>query len=117
MLGSEVMVQRFGRAGQDAIFALEFLEPDRNVGYRRGHRRPQFQRRQRYPLCTVCQTARPPAGLGPPPYDDVHRQLTASAAVDGLIRVVGRPRERQALPGFEMAAAAHGSGAQGLRRP
>jgi sigma-54 dependent transcriptional regulator, acetoin dehydrogenase operon transcriptional activator AcoR len=27
----------------------------------------------------------------PPPYDEVHRQLTASATVDGLIRVVGRP--------------------------
>ena len=107
---------RFGRAGQDAIFALEFLDPDRDVGYRRA-RSPTIPRRQRCPLCTACPDGATSRRTRPPPYDDVQRQLTAAATVDGLIRVVGRPRERQALPGFEVAAAAHGSGPQGLRRP
>ena len=63
MLGSEVMVQRFGRAGQDAIFALEFLDPDAMSATDEVAHNP---RRQRCPLCTVCQTARPPAGLARP---------------------------------------------------
>ena len=89
MLGSDVMVQRFGRAGQDAIFALEFLDPDAMsatdeprsptihgaaVSARHGVSDGATSRRTR-----------------PAPYDEVQRQLTASAAVDGLIRVVGRP--------------------------
>jgi hypothetical protein len=90
MLGSEVMVRRFGRAGQDAIFALEFLEPAAPSA------------------SDEVAVARNPEGAAvsglhgvldgatsrrtrPPPYDDVQRQLTASATVEGLIRVVGSP--------------------------
>jgi hypothetical protein len=88
MLGTDVTVRRFGRAGQDAIFALEFLEPT-------------------VMSSDEAMVARNPAGAGaarhgashsvtsrrtrPPPYEDVQRQLTAAAAVGGLIRVVGAP--------------------------
>ncbi|NHU49621.1 helix-turn-helix domain-containing protein, partial [Rhodococcus sp. A14] len=86
-LGTEAMVRRLGRAGQDAIFALEFIEPVAPGQVSVGHN-PK----------TVAATA----GAGvldgvashltrPTPYGDVQRQLTASADVDGLIRVVGDP--------------------------
>ena len=89
MLGSDVMVRRFGRAGQDAVFALEFQEPAAASA-----------------SDEVAVAGNPEGaavashgGLGgatsrrsrPAPYDDVQRQLTTSAAAEGLIRVVGSP--------------------------
>ena len=88
MLGSDVMVRRFGRAGQDAIFALEFLEPA-VMPVRRGRGRPQSGGGGD-PSHGVSDGATS-RRTRPAPYDDVQRQLTASAAVDGLIRVVGGP--------------------------
>ncbi len=90
MLGSEVILQRFGRGGQDAIFALEFLEPDPasapDETAAAGNSAPAavFALPGVSDGATSRRTRRAP-------YDDVQRQLTASAAVDGLIRVVGGP--------------------------
>lgn len=87
LLGTEARVRRLGRAGQDAMFALEFIEPVAPGQVSVGHN-PK----------TVAATA----GAGvldgvashltrPNPYGDVQRQLSVSAAVDGLIRIVGDP--------------------------
>lgn len=84
MLGTDVTVRRFGRAGQDAIFALEFLEPapsdqptvtldpedGASVLHVPSHRSTSPRTRRR-------------------PYDEVQRQLTAAASASGLIRIVG----------------------------
>ena len=88
MLGSEVMVQRFGRAGQDAIFALEFLDPDAMSATDEVAHNSTEAAVSALPGVSDGATSR---RTRPPPYDEVHRQLTASATVDGLIRVVGRP--------------------------
>ena len=83
MLGADVTVRRFGRAGQDAIFALEFLEPVASSDELVVTRNPQGASVSSVSRGTASRRTRPP------PYDEVQRQLTASAAVDGLIRVVG----------------------------
>ena len=88
MLGSEVMVQRFGRAGQDAIFALEFLDPDAmSATDEVAHNSTEAAVSALHGVPDGATSRR----TRPPPYDEVQRQLTASATVDGLIRVVGRP--------------------------
>jgi sigma-54 dependent transcriptional regulator, acetoin dehydrogenase operon transcriptional activator AcoR len=90
MLGSEVMVQRFGRAGQDAIFALEFLEPDRTATSDEGAVAHNPAGAAVSALHSVLDGATSRRARRSP-YGDVQRQLTASAAVEGLIRVVGGP--------------------------
>ncbi len=87
MLGSEVMVQRFGRAGQDAIFALEFLDPDATSG----SDEPSVAPISTAAAVSVVSVGAISRSTRPAPYDDVRRQLAASAAVEGLIRVVGGP--------------------------
>ena len=88
MLGTDVTVRRFGRAGQDAIFALEFLEPtvmssdEATVAHN-----PAGAVAARHGVLDRATSRR----TRPAPYDDVQRQLTAAAAVGGLIRVVGGP--------------------------
>lgn len=94
MLGTEAMVRRLGRAGQGAIFALEFTEPAGTAAAGqiavvhnplhnlKGAAAPAF----RDVLDGMAaQRARST------PYGAVQRQLSASAAADGLIRVVGDP--------------------------
>ncbi|GAF50277.1 helix-turn-helix domain-containing protein [Rhodococcus wratislaviensis] len=86
-LGAEAMVRRLGRAGQDAIFALEFTS--------------QAAAGQVIVADSQDSAAAPAGGVAvdgvashrtrPTPYSDVQRQLTASADVEGLIRVVGGP--------------------------
>ncbi|REE75645.1 transcriptional regulator of acetoin/glycerol metabolism [Rhodococcus wratislaviensis] len=86
-LGAEAMVRRLGRAGQDAIFALEFTS--------------QAAAGQVTVADSQDSAAAPAGGVAvdgvashrtrPTPYSDVQRQLTASADVEGLIRVVGGP--------------------------
>lgn len=90
MLGTDVMVRRFGRPGQDAIFALEFLQPagtadSGDVAIVRNPEGADVSHRRGVLDGTASRQTRPS------PYGDVQRQLTASAAVDGLIRVVGGP--------------------------
>ncbi len=112
MLGSDVMVQRFGRAGQDAIFALEFLDPDA---------KPDSGEPAVAPHSTAAAVSGVTDGATS---RRLARPLTATSTGSSPLRppstgsfAWSAPREREALPGFEMAAAAHGSGAQGLRRP
>ncbi|MGV9869646.1 sigma-54-dependent Fis family transcriptional regulator [Rhodococcus koreensis] len=84
-LGTEAMVRRLGRAGQDAIFALEFTEQAAAAGA------------EQVTVAHNPDNAAAPAGGAaaprsrPNPYGDVQRQLSACADVDGLIRVVGDP--------------------------
>lgn len=89
-LGTEAMVRRLGRVGQDAIFALEFTEQAAAAAS------------EQVTVAHGQDSAAAPAGgvapdsvashrTRPTPYGDVQRQLTASADVDGLIRVVGGP--------------------------
>ncbi|QSE81439.1 sigma-54-dependent Fis family transcriptional regulator [Rhodococcus koreensis] len=84
-LGTEAMVRRLGRAGQDAIFALEFTEQAAAAGA------------EQVTVAHNPDNAAAPAGGAAPhrtrlnPYGDVQRRLSACADVDGLIRVVGDP--------------------------
>ena len=88
MLGTDVMVRRFGRVGQDAIFALEFLEPSITSSDEAAvTRNPEGAVSALHGVLDGAALRR----TRPPPYEDVQRQLTASAAVGGLIRVVGGP--------------------------
>ena len=88
MLGTDVTVRRFGRAGQDAIFALEFLEPTvMSSDEATVARNPAGAVAARHGVLDRATSRR----TRPAPYDDVQRQLTAAAAVGGLIRVVGGP--------------------------
>ena len=89
MLGTEAMVRRFGRAGQDAIFALEFLDPDAMSAT--DDQSPAIPTEAAVSALHGVPDGATSRRTRPPPYDEVQRQLTASAAVDGLIRVVGRP--------------------------
>jgi hypothetical protein len=93
VLGTEAMVRRLGRAGQDAIFALEFMEPASSIAQvgvavvpNPGH---SPVRETGHALRDVLD------GLSSrqartTPYSVVQQQLTGAAADDdGLIRVVG----------------------------
>ena len=87
MLGTDVTVRRFGRAGQDAIFALEFLEPVTPSDAPVVTRKPEDAASA---LHVTLDGAKPQRSR-PRPYDQVQRQLTAAASAGGLIRVVGGP--------------------------
>ena len=112
MLGTDVTVRRFGRAGQDAIFALEFLEPTvMSSDEATVARNPAGAVAARHGVldgATSRRTRPRPVRRRPTPAHRCGRRRWAHSRCR-------RPRERQALPGFEMASAAHGSGAQGLR--
>jgi len=89
-LGTEAMVRRLGRAGQDAIFALEFTEQAAAAASEQvtvAH----SQDSAAAPTDGVALDGVASHRTRPTPYGDVQRQLTASADVDGLIRVVGGP--------------------------
>ncbi|MEZ7236531.1 helix-turn-helix domain-containing protein [Rhodococcus sp. GXMU-t2271] len=87
MLGTEAMVRRLGRGGQDAIFALEFLTPagaapselDAVVSETGSGTVPLLR--------AGAASPRPQQS----PYEVVQRQLTTAAAANGLVRVVGAP--------------------------
>ncbi|MFD9664492.1 helix-turn-helix domain-containing protein [Rhodococcus sp. NPDC059968] len=89
-LGAEAMVRRLGRAGQDAIFALEFTE-----------QAAAAEAGQMTVAHNPDSAAAPAGGVAldgvtshrtrPTPYTDVQRQLSVSSDIDGLIRVVGGP--------------------------
>lgn len=88
MLGTDVTVRRFGRGGQDAIFALEFLEPSVTSSDETAlARNPEGHASALHGVSDPATFRR----TRPRPYDDIQRQITASAAVEGLIRVVGGP--------------------------
>ncbi|GGG67845.1 hypothetical protein GCM10011374_35180 [Kocuria dechangensis] len=90
VLGTEAMVRRFNRGGQDAIFALEFLEPAGTLASGQGSVIGAPESATAPDLSGVLDAvANPRAQVSP--YEAVQRQLTASAAVPGLIRVVGDP--------------------------
>ncbi len=88
VLGTEAVVQRLGRGGQDAMFALEFLGPA-------GGALPGPGTPTGVPGDAAAPALRGPLDGGasplrrPSPYGAVQQQLTASAAASGLIRVVG----------------------------
>jgi sigma-54 dependent transcriptional regulator, acetoin dehydrogenase operon transcriptional activator AcoR len=90
MLGTEVMVRRFGRAGQDAIFALEFLEPAATAASGEVAIARTPENAALSALHGVLD-GRASRQTRPSPYGDVQRQLTGAAAVEGLVRVVGGP--------------------------
>ncbi|WP_370184266.1 helix-turn-helix domain-containing protein [Rhodococcus wratislaviensis] len=86
-LGAEAMVRRLGRAGQDAIFALEFTSQAAAGQVTIAH----SQDSAAAPAGGVAVDGVASHRTRPTPYSDVQRQLTASADVEGLIRVVGGP--------------------------
>lgn len=90
MLGTEAMVRRLGRAGQDAIFALEFMEP---AGTAAPDQVAVVHNPKRAAAPSLRDTLDRLASqrAQPTPYGAVQRQLSAAAVVDGLIHVVGDP--------------------------
>ena len=114
MLGSDVMVRRFGRAGQDAVFALEFQEPAAASA-------SDEVAVAGNPEGSGCRFARwvGRRNLPPEPACPVRRCPTAAHHFSRRRRAHSRrwkPWNRQALPGFEMAATAHGSRAKTVQR-
>lgn len=94
VLGTEAMVRRLGRAGQDAIFALEFMEPASSVaegGVAVVHNPHHVAARAATPALRDVLDGLSSRQARTTPYSAVQQQLTAAAAVDGLIRVVGAP--------------------------
>ncbi|MDT2005614.1 hypothetical protein FXW78_14230 [Rhodococcus opacus] len=89
-IGTDAMVRRLGRAGQDSIFALEFMEPAGTAasGQMTVDHNPDGAAA---PADGVALEGIVSRRARPTPYGDVQQQLTASAASDGLIRVVGGP--------------------------
>ena len=88
MLGTEAMVRRLGRGGQDAIFALEFLEPARAAPSGQGAAVSEPDGGTVAAPRGVAASLRPQAS----PYEIVQRLLTTMAAeADRLLRVVGDP--------------------------
>ncbi|RZK95228.1 MAG: hypothetical protein EOP30_04945 [Rhodococcus sp. (in: high G+C Gram-positive bacteria)] len=89
-IGTDAMVRRLGRAGQDSIFALEFMEPAGTAasGQMTVDHNPDGVAA---PADGVALEGIVSRRARPTPYGDVQQQLTASAASDGLIRVVGGP--------------------------
>lgn len=90
LFGADVLVTRFGRTGQDAIFALEFIQapgapaPEQST--------PAHRKKGSAPLAL----GRLLDGIDslPPrrePYEAIQRQFTLRAADNGLIRVSGGP--------------------------
>jgi transcriptional regulator of acetoin/glycerol metabolism len=94
VLGTEAMVRRLGRAGQDAIFALEFMEPasamaQSGVAF---HNTVHPATRPATPALRDVLEGLSSRQARTTPYSVVDRQLTAAAAdTDGLIRIVGAP--------------------------
>ena len=94
MLGTEAMVRRLGRAGQDAIFALEFTEPARTAAAGQVavvHNPVHNPKGAAAPALRDVLDGMAAHRARPTPYGAVQLQLSASAADDGLIRVVGDP--------------------------
>lgn len=94
MLGTEAMVRRLGRAGQEAIFALEFTEPARTGAAGQVavvHNPVHNPKGAAAPALRDVLDGMAAHRARPTPYGAVQRQLSASAAADGLIRVVGDP--------------------------
>jgi transcriptional regulator of acetoin/glycerol metabolism len=94
VLGTEAMVRRLGRAGQDAIFALEFLEraaTPAEGGVAVLHNPSHAATRPAAPALRDVLDGLSSRQARSTPYRVVQRELTAAAAVDGLIRVVGGP--------------------------
>lgn len=90
VLGTEAMVRRLGRAGQDAIFALEFMEPASAVA-EGGVAVVHNPQRAATPALRDVLDGLSSRQARTTPYSVVQQQLTAAASVDGLIRVVGGP--------------------------
>lgn len=88
-LGSEALVRRLGRGGQDSIFALEFLASQDTAAPRLDAVVAKPKDEAAEAIRTVLDIA--PPGARPSPYAAVQRELTAAAAGRGLIRVAGGP--------------------------
>ncbi|WP_228002340.1 helix-turn-helix domain-containing protein [Nocardia australiensis] len=89
-LGTEALVRRLGRGGQDAIFALEFTDPG---GVEVTEQSAVIAAPQETTAPVVggmldALVAYKPSGS---PYDPVQQRLTAAAAMDRLVCVVGEP--------------------------
>lgn len=94
VLGTEAMVRRLGRAGQDAIFALEFMErapAPAADGVAVIHNPGPAAARPAAPALREVLDNLSSRQSRTSPYAAVQRELTAAAAVDGLLRVVGSP--------------------------
>ncbi|WP_161994828.1 helix-turn-helix domain-containing protein [Rhodococcus sp. YH1] len=87
MLGTEAMVRRLGRGGQDAIFALEFLAPAGAAPSEQDAVVSETGSGTVPLLRGGAASPRPQQS----PYEVVQRQLTTAAAANGLVRVVGAP--------------------------
>lgn len=91
VLGTEAMVRRLGRAGQDAIFALEFTEPA-SAAAEGGAGLIQNPEKTSAPaLREVLDGLSSRQARTTTSYSALQRELTAAAAAGGLIRVIGGP--------------------------
>jgi transcriptional regulator of acetoin/glycerol metabolism len=91
LLGTEAMVRRLGRAGQDAIFALEFTEPA-SAGAESGVSVVHRPEKTAAPaLREVLDGLSSRQARTTTSYSLLQRELTAASAADGLIRVIGGP--------------------------
>jgi transcriptional regulator of acetoin/glycerol metabolism len=92
VLGTEAMVRRLGRAGQDAIFALEFMEPASSIaqaGVAVAHNPHHAATHPSTPALRDVLDGLSSRQARTTPYSVVQQQLTVAAADAGLIRVVG----------------------------
>ena len=93
LLGTEAMVRRLGRAGQEAIFALEFMEPasaaENDVAV--VHHPQQAAARTSTPALRDVLDGLSSRQARATPSSAVQQQLTAAAAGGGLITVIGGP--------------------------
>lgn len=91
VLGTEAMVRRLGRAGQEAIFALEFTEPAGSAAQAAGAV-VQNTRRPAAPALRDVLDGLSSRQARTTPYSAVQQQLTAAAdEADGLLTIVGAP--------------------------
>jgi transcriptional regulator of acetoin/glycerol metabolism len=94
VLGTEAMVRRLGRAGQDAIFALEFMEPASSIAQARVavvHNPHHAATHPATPALRDVLDGLSSRQARTTPYSVVQQQLTVAATDAGLIRVVGAP--------------------------
>lgn len=91
VLGTEAMVRRLGRAGQDAIFALEFTEPASAPAEGGVSVGKHPEQRSAPALREVLDGLSSRQARTTTSYGVLQRELTAAATADGLIRVTGGP--------------------------